>query len=313
MISLVLMFADTLALAAAVMGGLAVLLLATRVVPILLARRAAASRLDAFVVGSAAWPARPATLGADQAMRMVRFPRQVRLPLPGWLAGRLRAVCVVLGAPVGAYLLWADSALAAAAALEAVLLVSLWGQSLVAVRASQLDAQTLPTLLRLSAVLRSGGSLVQAMEMVAEKGPHPTREEFARTLKEVAVGAALDDALERLAQRVGTGEYTLLALVLKVQRRLGGNLPQVLDNVAETVRQRVMLRKELGTLTAQQRLSTWILVLLPVGIGGLFFVIDRSFMAPLFTTDIGRLLVLLAAALQLMGGWALRWAGRIVV
>jgi tight adherence protein B len=220
-------------------------------------------------------------------------------------------VCLLVGAPAGAFVLSHALLLAAAAGLEAVLFATLMSQNLVAARAGRLHAQTLPTLLRLSAVLRSGASLVQAMETVADEGPSPTREEFARTLTEVAMGSALDDALERLAQRIGTADYTLLALVLKVQRRLGGNLPQVLDNLAETVRERVMLQKELATLTAQQRLSTWILVLLPVAILGLFSLIDRSFVTPLFTTDAGHMLVLVAAVLQLVGGLALRWAGRI--
>jgi tight adherence protein B len=299
----------TLNLAAPVAGGLTVLVLVAWVVPAIWARRAAASRLQAFVVAA---PAGPATAGGQsRATRLAA--RKVRVPLPGWLAGRLRLVCLLLGATTGAYLLSRDLALATAGFLEAILFASLLGQNLVATRANQLDAQTLPTLLRLSAVLRTGGSLGQAMQAVAEEGPSPTRDEFAHTLNEVAVGAALDDALERLAQRIGTADYTLLALVLKVQRRLGGNLPQVLDNLAETIRQRVMLRKELATLTAQQRLSTWIMVLLPVVILGVFALIDRSFVAPLFGTDVGHVLVLVAVVLQLVGGWALRWAGRIAV
>jgi tight adherence protein B len=298
---------EAFVLAAPITGALAVLTLVGWVMPALWARRAATWRLDAFVSGAAAAPAARSGPAAGSG----RAARRLRVRVPRFLAGRLRLVCLLVGGPGSVYLLSHDAALATAAALEAVLFASLLGQNLVAARAGRLDAQTLPTLLRLSAVLRSGGSLVQAMQTVATEGPSPTREEFDRTLKEVAMGAALDDALGSLAQRIGTADYTLLALVLKVQRRLGGNLPQVLDNLAETIRERVMLRKELATLTAQQRLSTWILVLLPVAILGLFSLIDRSFVAPLFTTDTGHVVVVIAAALQLVGGWALRWAGRI--
>jgi Flp pilus assembly protein TadB len=299
----------TLDLAAPIAGGLTVLVLVAWVVPAIWARRAAASRLQAFVATPPAGPASPGRHSPATGLAA----RKLRVPLPRWLAGRLRLVCLLLGATAGACLLSRDPSLTTAAFLEALLFASLLGQNLVAARASQLDAQTLPTLLRLSAVLRTGGSLGQAMQAVAEEGPSPTRDEFARTLNEVAVGAALDDALERLAERIGTADYTLLARVLKVQRRLGGNLPQVLDNLAETIRERVMLRKELATLTAQQRLSTWIMVLLPVVILGVFALVDRSFVAPLFGTDVGHVLVIVAVALQLVGGWALRWAGRIAV
>jgi Flp pilus assembly protein TadB len=296
---------EILELAAPVTGGLAVLVLVAGAAPVLLDRRAAASRLQAFVASPSPAPTQPSAA--------VPARRRLRVPLPGWLAGRLRLVCLLVAAPTAAYLLSRDLALATAAELEGLLFAALLSQQLVAARAGKLDNQTLPTLLRMSAVLRSGGSLVQAMQTIAERGPSPTRDEFAHTLSEVALGAPLDDSLERLARRIGTPDYTLLALVLKVQRRLGGNLPQVLDNLAETIRQRVMLRKELATLTAQQRLSTWILVLLPLAILGLFTLLDRSFVAPLFTTDIGHSLLLAAAALQLAGGWALRWAGRISV
>jgi tight adherence protein B len=299
---------DTLTLAAPAVGGLAVLVLATAVMPAFLARRAAASRLETFVLRST--PTRAGTAERPRALERRRVIR-VRLATPGWLVGRELPALLLVGGSASVYGLTRDPVLAIAAALETLLFASLWGDNLVAARARQLDAQTLPTLLRLSSVLRSGGSLLQAMEAVAEDGQQPTRDEFAHTLRDVALGAALDDALDKLAKRAGTADYALLSLVLNVQRRLGGNLPQVLDKVAETVQDRLIFRQELATLTAQQRLATWVLVLLPFGVLGLFSLLDRSFVAPLFTTVPGHIVLLAGATLQLIGGWALRWAGKI--
>lgn len=298
---------DLFALAAPVTGALTVLVLVACAVPILSARRATVGRLRAFVDSVAAVES-PLTTAAYVGPAKSR-PR--RLAVPSVLVGRELPALALIVVCVAVWIASGELVLCLAAGLQVVVFSSLGSQSLMAGRARLLDSQTLPTVLRLAGVLRAGGSLSQAMEAVSQDGPSPTRDEFARALDEVAVGQSVDDALERLAERVGTADYMILSQILSVQRRLGGNLPQVLDTIAATIRDRISLRQEVETLTAQQRLSTWILVMLPFCVLMLFFVLEREFLAPLVTTAAGRIVLLVASLMQLAGSWFLRMAGRI--
>ena len=282
------------------------LVLVVGALPALRARAAARSRLQGFV----------AQLAPTAQRASLRMPQRVRrrgLPRPEWLSGREVPIALLLFVPAAVLLTTGQLFFAVASIFQVLVFTSLWGQNLLDARARMLDTQTLPAVLRLSGYLRAGASLHQAMLAIAENSPSPTRDEFARAMHEVEMGASLDDALDALAERIGTRDYGILAQVLTVQRRLGGNLVQVLDQVAETIRQRVALRQEVATLTAQQRLSTWILVLLPYAVLGLFFVLDRGFLAPLVTTTPGRGVLLIASVLQAMGVAALRIVGRISV
>jgi tight adherence protein B len=192
-----------------------------------------------------------------------------------------------------------------------VLFSILLGQQLLSARRARLDEQTLPTVMRIAATMRAGGSLGQSIEAISQDGPSPTREEFCRAVREIKLGTSIDVALDRLAARVGTADYGILAHVLTIQRRVGGNLPQVLDGLADTIRARIDVRKQVASLTAQQRLSTWILVALPYVVLLLFMFADRSFLQPLFTTEVGQIMLLCAAVLQTVGGYAMRLAGKI--
>lgn len=216
---------------------------------------------------------------------------------------------VLAGLAVGLAL--QDPILGTAAALQAVAFATLWGHDLADRRRRLFVDQTLPTVLRMSASLRAGGSLLQAMQGVAREGLSPTADEFRRALDEVGMGFSLDEALDRLADRIGTEDYAALAISLAVQRRVGGNAALVLDTLAESAQARVELSQQIAVLTAQQRLSSWILVLLPLVVALLFFVADPEFLAPMVSTLPGRLMVLTAAALQAMGSWALRKMGGV--
>jgi tight adherence protein B len=291
---------DFISLTAPLAGGLAMLLLAGRTLPALAARSTASARLRTFVgeppPGRAAAPGRRRLLPRDR---------------PTWVAGRELTLAALLVATTAVHVLTGQVLLTIAATCQVLMFSGLLGQQLLAARSRMLDVQTLPTVLRLAAIMRAGGSLGQAIEAVAHDGPAPTRDEFARATHEIELGTSMDAALDRLAARVGTADYAILAHVLTVQRRVGGNLPMVLDTIAETIRQRIEVRREIATLTAQQRLSTWVLVILPYLVLMLFMLADRTYLTPLFTTEAGERLVLVAAVMQMFGSLALRLAGRI--
>lgn len=293
-----------LVLLASLLAGLAAMALVVAVLPAVTYRRTVSARLEHFVGTPATTePTRPTTWAAR---------------LPAWtlgLRGRAPLGGLGLAAAVGVVLVVAlltrDPLLSLAAAIQATVFATLRGVDVLDARRRLLEAQTLPVILRMAAALRAGASLPQAMEQIAHDGPEPTRAEFRHALDEVAVGRSVDDALEGLARRAGTPDYQALVIALAVQRRVGGNLALVLDQLSEAVRERLELRQEVAALTAQQRYSSWILVLLPFAILAMFGVADPAFLAPLFGTAPGRLLLLGATVLQAVGSWALRWAGRV--
>src|SRR5260370_41668499 len=165
--------------------------------------------------------------------------------------------------PAGVHLLTGKPLLTMAATCQVVLFSTLLGQQLLSARRTLLDDQTLPTVMRMAATMRAGGSLGQSIEAISHDGPAPTRDEFGRAVREIKLGTSIDVALDRLATRVGTADYGILAHILTVQRRVGGNLPQVLDGLADTVRSRIDVRRQVASLTAQQRLSPWVVGALP--------------------------------------------------
>ncbi len=297
-----------LSLVAAGLAGLAAVSAAFGVLPAIGRRRLLLARLHSFA-GPIRADATPERVSArERAAHLAIVWRRVE---PSWLVGRevLLAALAITG--IAAQALTHDPILVVAALVQVLVFSTLWGQDLLATRRRLFDQQTLPTMLRLAAALRAGASLLQAIESVARDAPSPTREECGRVLDEVALGTPLDAALDRLVERIGTSDYQALAVVLSVQRRVGGNLALVLDSLAETVRERIELRRQVDTLTAQQRFSTWILVLLPFLIAGVFWLADRSFMEPLVTTTAGKLMVLGGSLMLAVGSWALRWAGRV--
>lgn len=297
-----------LTLAASLLSALAVFTLILALAPMLVSRRAVEARLEHFV-GTVPAGATAAVLARAPSSRF--SPAGLLATFQAWpIAQQLAGVgLVAVGGAV--YLFTEDPLLTLSAAILVVVFPMLWGQDVVAARARLIDAQTLPTILRMSASLRAGATLFQAMDLIGRDGPSPTRQEFLQAVEEVSLGASLDAALSRLAQRAGTDMYDALALVLIVQRRVGGNLAQVLDDLAETVRERVELRQEVQAQTAQQRLSAWILVLLPLVILCVFAVTDAGLLNPLFQTLTGRIMVLAGSVMLAVGAWALRLASRI--
>src|SRR5205814_204789 len=124
-------------------------------------------------------------------------------------------------------------------------------------------------------------------------------------------GASTEDALMALSKRVGGEDYHVLALMMVVHRRVGGNLAQLLDALSETVRLRAQTREQIAALTAQQRLAGYMLVGLPMAVLILFGLIDPQFVRPLFDTSLGRIFSVIAAILLLMGWTGIRIAGRV--
>lgn len=168
-------------------------------------------------------------------------------------------------------------------------------------RLAKFNAQIGDALVIMSNSLRSGFSFLQAMDMVRKELPNPIAKEFGRTFKEMNLGTQAEEALQNMAQRVKSDDLDLLVTAVLIQRQVGGNLAEVLDNIAETIRERVRIKGQIRTLTAQGRISGFVIGLLPVGLAAVMFAISPGYIMTLFTNQIGLLLVAAAIFSEITG------------
>jgi tight adherence protein B len=154
--------------------------------------------------------------------------------------------------------------------------------------------------------LRAGFGLLQAFDLAAEQLQPPISTELDRLLRDIRMGATLEDALEALRERVGSHDLDVIITAILIQRSVGSNLSEVLEKVAHTIRERVRLKGEINTLTSQKKLSGWVVGLMPPAIVLIIMAMSFQHMEPLFTTGTGRLLLAIAVGLDIAGIVAIR-------
>jgi tight adherence protein B len=180
-------------------------------------------------------------------------------------------------------------------------------------RRKRLEAQALEAMGLLASGLRAGYSVPQAIALVARNSLEPTASEFAIAAQEISVGVGLDEAMARLSMRTANSDYELVSIIVRVQHEVGGNLAQILDSVGHTLRERFELRRQVESLTAQQRLSSVVLTILPFALLAFLFLMDRSFVEPLFSQTAGRFLLATAGGMVFVGWVIMRSIGRVEV
>jgi len=169
--------------------------------------------------------------------------------------------------------------------------------------------EQLPDILSLVAgSLRSGWGIQQALDLVVEEIAEPAAREFKRVQSETRLGLPLEEALSRMADRLDSADFRWTVSAIAIQRDVGGNLAEVLDTVAATIRERAELRRLVSSLTAEGRFSAIILVILPIFMLVALSVVNPSYMSAMLTTGIG-LAMLLAGALLLIVGTV--WLSRL--
>jgi tight adherence protein B len=219
----------------------------------------------------------------------------------------IEIVYLTVGGSVAAAALVAIAAHSPLAALPVLVLGPLVARvaiNLLLHRVRMRFSEQLPAHLQeLAAMLRAGHSMVSGLTAVAEGASEPTRGEFQRVIADERLGLPLSDALASVVVRMQAPDVEQVALVAELHNQTGGNMAEVLDRVAEAVRERAELNRELRTLTAQARFSRWIVTALPPGVVALIELINPQYLHPLFATGTGR--VLLAAALAMIVGGSL--------
>jgi len=149
-------------------------------------------------------------------------------------------------------------------------------------RIGAFNKQLPDTITLIANALRAGSSFLQAIELVVRESRPPISTEFGRVIREVNLGLSFDVALENMVRRVRSDDLELMATDIAIQHTVGGNLAEILDSIAFTIRERVRIQGEIRTLTAQQRLSGYVVGFLPIGLAGFLFVAAPQFMKPLF-------------------------------
>ena len=176
------------------------------------------------------------------------------------------------------------SALQNPVALAVAFLVGLWFPRFYlkrrqAKRLNNFKQQLPDTITLLANSLRAGSSFLQGIELVTREGQPPISEEFERVVREMSLGMALQPALNNLSRRVDSEDLELMVTAINIQSQVGGNLATILDSIAFTIRERVRIQGEIQTLTAMQRYSGYVITLLPVGLGGILFLISPAYIS----------------------------------
>lgn len=149
--------------------------------------------------------------------------------------------------------------------------------------------------------LRAGFSFMQAFELISREMDAPMGREVQLVVNEVNLGNTLESALDNMQRRVASPDFELVVTAVLIQRQVGGDLASILDTISETIAERVRMRRETQTLTAQGRLSGWVLVLIPFALGGFLSVVNPGYLRPLFDTELGRMCMIGAIVLELIG------------
>jgi len=162
------------------------------------------------------------------------------------------------------------------------------------------------TLQLMAGSLRAGHSLLRAVDAVSREAEAPTTEEFSRILNETRVGRELGDSLDDTAARMSSEDFSWVAQAIAIHRDMGGDLSEVLDTVAHTIRERNQIRRQVKALSAEGRLSGIVLMLLPVGVSGFLMISNPSYLGNLTHSLLGWGMVVAALLLILVGGLWLR-------
>jgi tight adherence protein B len=133
--------------------------------------------------------------------------------------------------------------------------------------------------------LRAGYSTLQAMEAVSRELPPPICDEFRRVVQEMQLGLTMEDSLDHILRRIRSDDLDLVVTAINVQREVGGNLAEILDVISYTIRERVRIKGEINSLTAQGRATAWVISGLPLALMAILFIVNRPYMMEFFNPD----------------------------
>ncbi len=252
--------------------------------------------------------------GANMARELARADLQLR---PSeYLAIR---VGVIVGAPLVVFLLGvvALPALANPIAILVAIVLGWWIPRFYvgrrkARRLAAFNDHLADTITLVANALRAGASFLQAIELVVRETQPPVSTEFNRVIREVNLGLPFEQALSNMVRRVRSDDLELMTTAITIQHQVGGNLAEILDSIAFTIRERIRIMGEIRTLTAQQRMSGYVVAGLPIFLVVILSVIAPTFMQPMFGEPyivgipLGVIILAIGAIMMLVGFLAIR-------
>ncbi len=174
-------------------------------------------------------------------------------------------------------------------------------------RIKKFNEQLPDTLQLVEGALKAGYSLNQSLVMVINETKPPISEEFRITLNEIRMGISEKAALENMAKRINSELFDWVILAVNIQREVGGNLAEIMDIIANTIREKERVLRQIKALTAEGKLSAYVLIGLPIILGIALSILNKAYISVLFSTKIGFMMLALAAILMIIGiVWILR-------
>ncbi len=198
----------------------------------------------------------------------------------------IQFLAVMIAMMIGTILL-KNLPIAIGLAVLAYFMPLIWVNIVRAKRKQAFGDQILDTLIMIANGLKAGYSFLQALEMVAKESVPPMSKELKRVLKENSLGMNLEDTLVALNTRVENEDWDLVTTVVLIQRQVGGNLAEVLEKIGKTIRERMRIKGDIQTKTAQAKVSGLLVAALPFGLGVMIYIMNPVFMSKLFTFKMG--------------------------
>ncbi len=198
-------------------------------------------------------------------------------------------------------------------AIGILVLPLMWISRLRANRITKLTMQLPDVFEIMSQALRAGHSLASAMEVIHDQLPEPAGAEFGRVFHEQNLGIKIEDALTSMANRVDTMDVRFFVTAVLIQRQTGGDLAEVLDKISSVIRDRIELFGLVASLTAEGRLSGWVLLALPSVVFAAVMLLNPNYGDTLLEDESGKVMLMIAAGMQVMGLAMIRWIVNIKV
>ena len=243
----------------------------------------------------------------DRFSRWTRFKRDVDVAQVKLAPVQIVALTGIATVTLFVILLSATgSLLLALAALLVPVASRVWVSSKVAQQRKLFADQLADTLQVVASAMRAGHSFVAALAVGVEQTPEPAKRELSRVIVDERLGVPLEESLAVLSERMDSVEVEQVALVAILQRETGGNTAEVLDRVTDGIRERGDLRRLVASLTAQGRISRWVVTLLPVGLAVAVTLLNPGYLKPLVETSLGQMLIVLSALMIAAGSLAIK-------
>ncbi len=204
-------------------------------------------------------------------------------------------------AVLGTFILTRNAVVITMIGVMSFLLPKFWIYMQKKMRISKFEAQVVDTLVMMSSALRSGMNVFQAIELIEKEQSPPTCQEFGLVLREYKLGVHLEQALENMAGRVKLDDLKIWVICMNIVLEAGGNLTEMLDTLAEVIRERKKLDLKIKSATAQGKLQAVVVTLLPTGLGVMMYFMDKAMMMRMFNTTLGMILLGIMVVLQVSG------------